>query len=180
MARPQKYNADYFPHSNDLRNDRRVKALRGKFGSVGYTAYVMLLEILTKSDHFQIAYSELEMELLAGDFGIESALFSDIIQYLLSLNLLEEKDNIIYSPDLNESLQGLVEYRQKERSRKSNRKQQQIEVSPVENTVLHTENPETESFSVRKNPHSKVKYSIVGLSCQFMSYRQFANDSLSY
>lgn len=30
MASHKKYNTDYFPHNNDMRNDRRCKALRRK------------------------------------------------------------------------------------------------------------------------------------------------------
>lgn len=46
MARPIKNNADYFSHDIGMRNDMKIKALRRKYGLVGYASYVMLIEII--------------------------------------------------------------------------------------------------------------------------------------
>ena len=46
MARPKRYNADYFSHDSGMRDDPKVKALRNKFGIVSYKR-----EILVKIDN---------------------------------------------------------------------------------------------------------------------------------
>ena len=35
MPRPLKANIDYFPHSNNMRNDPKLKAVRARFGING-------------------------------------------------------------------------------------------------------------------------------------------------
>ena len=47
MARPKKQYCDYFSHDRDMRNHRKIKALRTKFGVNGYAVWVMILEVLT-------------------------------------------------------------------------------------------------------------------------------------
>ena len=41
MARPKKNYCDYFPHDRDMRNHRKVKAIRTKFGPIGYAIWSM-------------------------------------------------------------------------------------------------------------------------------------------
>ena len=162
MARPQKHNADYFPHGTDLRNDRRSKALRNKYGAEGYGVFNMLLEALAHSDHFEITYNPLEVELLAGDFEVEAEKLSSIIEYLLKLELLEQREAFIFSPVHNELKKLLVESREKERKRKTDGKPIQTEVfhaeNPVQNPqgeVLQAENPVFQT----ENTQSKVNES---------------------
>ena len=50
MARPKKNYCDYFPHDRDMRNHRKVKAIRTKFGPIGYAIWSMTLEYLTGID----------------------------------------------------------------------------------------------------------------------------------
>jgi hypothetical protein len=148
MARPQKNNADYFGHPGDFRNDRRCKALRAKFGHQGYGAFLMILEVLTASDYFHIKKTPFELELLSGDFDIESNLFAEIVEYLLSLGLLEiNKSNFLCSPLLRNSLQHLQKYRKRERIRNQKRKIDKIPtkevypmVNPPEEAVYHVVN----------------------------------------
>ncbi|MBL4705443.1 MAG: DUF4373 domain-containing protein [Flavobacteriales bacterium] len=44
MARPLKNNADYFSHDNNMRNDKKILAVRRKYGSDGYSVWCMILE----------------------------------------------------------------------------------------------------------------------------------------
>ena len=60
MARPIKNNADYFTHDSQMRNHRKIKALRYKFGLIGYAVYNMLLEVLTNAENFKFEWDELE------------------------------------------------------------------------------------------------------------------------
>lgn len=122
MARPHKKNAEYFPHFRDFRNNRRCKAIRSKFGPEGYAYLIMLLESLTYSDGFKISNTDLEIELLAGDFDVDSTLLKQLIDYCAELGLLDKENGFIQSPELSASLQPLMEYRKKERDRSIQRK----------------------------------------------------------
>jgi len=108
MGRPKKSNADYFSHDADMRNDRRLKALRQKFGIKSYAVYCMLLEILTDSDHIQLTLNEMEMELISGDMGIDSQELSDIIANMETLNLVQiDQDKMLRCKKLDERLSGV-------------------------------------------------------------------------
>ena len=120
MARPKKYNADYFPHNNDMRNDRRCKALRSKFNLEGYAVFVMLLETLTGANHFQIEDNKMELELIAGDIDIDSKKLNAILEYLVKLGLLVKDGDLISSPMLNDLKNILNDIREKDRGRKIN------------------------------------------------------------
>jgi len=93
MARPIKNNADYFPHETAMRNDRRVRSLRKKHGEGGYGIYCMLLEILTESQGLQVELNPLERQLILDDLDLEESLFTDVIDTLLMLGLMQRDDN---------------------------------------------------------------------------------------
>ena len=119
MARPIKHNADYFPHDADMRNDPRIKALRRKFGIEGYGVYSMLLEFLADSDYFEFKNDSLSLELVAGDFDIETDKLVTILQYCFQLDLfqLDAKTNIISCKSLDKRLEPLLSKRKRDRSR---------------------------------------------------------------
>jgi len=112
MARPKRYNADYFSHDSGMRNDPKVKALRNKYGANGYAVWCMMLEILTASDFFTREIDDIEMEILSADFGIDANLFSEILSYMVRLRLLQAGDNGEYlSQKLIVRLQPVVDKR---------------------------------------------------------------------
>lgn len=117
MARPIKNNADYFPHDADMRNDPRIKALRRKFGIEGYGVYSMLLESLTDADYFEFKNDSLSLELVAGDFDIETEKLVTILQYCFQLDLfqLDAVTNIISCKSLDKRLEPLLSKRKRDR-----------------------------------------------------------------
>ena len=119
MARPIKLNADYFSHDSDMRNDPKVKALRRKFHHSGFSVWVMLLETLTDADNFEIEFTDLNMELLAGDFDIETDLLREILQYFEKVNLITVNDGFLFSKRLKERFSTLITKREQYRSRVS-------------------------------------------------------------
>jgi hypothetical protein len=131
MARPQKFNAEYFSHDAGMRNDTKVKALRRKFKE-GYAVWNMLLEYLTDAEHFQFQATPLTLELLGGDFDIEPERLKSIIDYCIEIGLLQEAQGIIASRNHKERFKTLL----------SKRKPSESGVSGVD------------------NPHSIVKDSI--------------------
>ena len=80
MARPQKNNADYFPHDKDMWSDRKVVALRNKFGLEGYAIWNLLLESLCGCENFEL--NETEQNLLAGCWNIEEEKLKEIFRRL--------------------------------------------------------------------------------------------------
>jgi hypothetical protein len=156
MARPKKYNADYFPHNNDMRNDRRCKALRSKFNLEGYAVFVMLLETLTGANHFQIEDNKMELELIAGDIDIDSKKLNAILEYLVKLGLLVKEGDLISSPMLNDLKNILNDIREKDRGRKINVSENPTKENDIkENEVFQSENKVIQS----ENAQSKVKES---------------------
>lgn len=142
MARPKKENADYFSHDKDMRNDPKIRALRKKFKQ-GYSVFNMLLEVLTGSDNFFIELSEIEIELLAGDFDEEAEILTQIIDYCVKVKLLLKEENRIYSCGLKKRLQPVIDKR-----------------NIAEQRFLE-QKLKTTGVSVTETTQSKVKYSKV-------------------
>lgn len=117
MARPKKDNADYFSHDNDMRNDPKVKALRKKFKHEGYSIYNMMLELLCRESNFKVELSELNVELISGDFDCEPSQLRCILNYCSTVNLFVIIDNVIYSNGLVKRLQPVVDKRIKAKER---------------------------------------------------------------
>lgn len=111
MARPRKNNAEWFSHDAGLRNHRKVKAARQKFGAEGYAAFVMFLEVLADAEDFKIRFSEDEIDLLAGDFEIETEKLEKIVNFFLKIGLLQTEDGFLYNSHLVERLSPLTKKR---------------------------------------------------------------------
>jgi hypothetical protein len=151
MARPKKKGADYFPHSKNLRNDRRVKALIVKRGLPGFAVYVMFLEMLCEADFHSLAWDESEKALIAGDMFSSPEEVSQVVESCLSLGLLSlSEEEEIFSSDLIEALSPLYEKRAKDRKRKG---------FPVENNSFLRENPRGKGVSPGNGTQRKVKES---------------------
>jgi len=143
MARPKKNNADYFSHDNDMRNDEKLKAVRRKFKHEGYSIWNMMLEKLSKSDGFTMKYNDMNIELWAGDFEIETERLREILDYFLRLELLTHLAGEIFSENMIRRFSGLMERRNKKRD----------EFKP--------DKTKTGEVLTDHNPQSKVEYSKV-------------------
>lgn len=90
MARPRKYNADYFPHDSRARHDEKIQMLLRKYGHKGYAVWFMLLEKLTHSDYFTVTLDgEMDLEMMALDFHLESAQeLTELLEFMDKLQLL--------------------------------------------------------------------------------------------
>ena len=118
MARPLINNAQYFAHDANMRNDRKIKALRKKFSHMGYSVYNCLLEALADSDYFEMDLSGQEADLWAADFDCSTSELTEIVHFCIQIGLLQKKDNnVIYSMYLNEKLAPLLNKRRLDRER---------------------------------------------------------------
>lgn len=153
MARPAKNYCEYFSHDRDMRNHRKIKAIRTKFGVNGYGIWCMLLEYLTGLDGNVFAYSDVEIELMAGDFGVSVTEIRNVVDYCLKLELLFMKDGFINSESLDERLKSVYE----KRSVAKTRSKQQDRI----NGKFTGKNTDSVGVSVTEMPQSKVKESKV-------------------
>ena len=138
MARPKKDNADYFSHDKDMRNDNKLKAVRRKFKNEGYAIWNMLLEHLTDCDFFEYEYTELNIELLSGDFDIEPKLLKEIIDYFILLNLLILEGGFIKSLQLIKRFDSLLSKRKRDNKRviASENPQSKVKESKVKEIII--------------------------------------------
>jgi hypothetical protein len=153
MARPIKNYCDYFTHDRDMRNHRKVKALRNKFSITGYAIWVMILEYLTGVDGNEFENSDTELEIISGDFGVPFDDIRNVINYCLKLEMIFEKNGFIHSESLDERLSVVYEKRKvsKELSKKQCRSKGKYNNNNTVDGVV----------SVETMPQSKVKYSKV-------------------
>ena len=112
MARPRKNNAEYFSHDANLRNNIKIRAIRSKYSqNIGYSAYNMLLEILTDADNFRIENTDLQKTLIAWDIGIDEDLYSDILDFMVSIGLMQRDKEWIWNDHLIERMQPVINKR---------------------------------------------------------------------
>ena len=153
MARPIKNYCDYFPHDRDMRNHRKVKAIRTKYGVSGYAIWSMTLEYLTGIDGNVLEYSDVEFELMAGDFGVSATEIRDVLDYCIKLEMLFLNNGFINSESLDERL--VPVYEKRGRSKSNSRKQQRV------NGKFVISNAVSDGVSVAEKPQSKVNKSKV-------------------
>ena len=117
MARPLKINANYFSHDNTMRNNRKILALRAKFGHLGYSIWNMFLEILTESNYSKIELDEQELILLAGDFQSKPEEIKEVLEFCIQIRLLHKEDNTYWSENLVERLSWILDFREKNKQK---------------------------------------------------------------
>lgn len=123
MGRPSKNNCEYFTHQTTMRNHRKIKALRNKFGQVvGYAFWVMMLEYLTEMDGHVMEYTDTEIEMFTAELGIVSTETKEMIEFCIKLELLFVKDGFIHSQSLDEMLAPVYEKRGKAKERSAAQK----------------------------------------------------------
>lgn len=153
-GRPSKNNVDYFPHFNNLRNHRKVRAIRNKFGqALGLAFWCLILEWLIEHDGLEFEYSDMEVEMLSVELDISAAELREMVDYCVKLEMLFLTDsNFLYSDSLNEKLSPVFEKRNRERERSLTRKRR-------ENGQFQPKKGHTTGVSAAEKPQSKVKKS---------------------
>lgn len=136
-----------------MRNHRKIKAVRNKFGITGYAIWCMILEYLTGNDGNEFEFSESELELISGDFGVSVTEISDILNYCIKLELLFLKDGFINSESLDERLNPVYEKRKIAKSISKKQLRNGGKFSSI--------NTESNGVSVTEMPQSKVNKSKV-------------------
>lgn len=163
MARPVKNSCDYFPHDVGMRNHRKIKSLRQKFGVTGYAVWCMLLELLTGCDGNVFEDSEIELEIISGDFGVSVTEIRGVLDYCYKLELLFVNNGFVSSESLDERLKPVYDKRKTNKSLSA--KQKRISGKFVSNTedsgVTDAETTVSIGVTEAETPQSKVKESKV-------------------
>lgn len=99
MSRPKKENLDYFPFDVSFFTDRKIRALKGRFGSDGVLVYLYLLcEIYGNYGYYTVLDEDLIL-CMSDDLGLEENLTRQIVAFLLSRSLLQRLDNKLAKSD---------------------------------------------------------------------------------
>lgn len=90
MARVLKEGLDYFPFDVDFFSDKKIKRLRARFGTDGIAVYIYLLCEIYRSGYY-IDYDEDLILDISDELNISENLTTQIMNYLLSRSLLNDK-----------------------------------------------------------------------------------------
>jgi hypothetical protein len=165
MARPIKHNADYFSHDNNMRNDIKIKAVRRKYNSAGYALYIMILELLTSNEYFEIEWNEDNIELLSPDFDMDTEVITDIVNYCIKLNLLQITNGYLHCDTLTERLEETLLLRRKGYC-SNNSKRMSVSGVNVNNNLVNVNIYPQSKVKESKLKESKVNESIVNESIE--------------
>lgn len=153
MGRPAKHNADYFPHDTGMRDDKKLKAVRARFKLEGYAVYNMLLESITESDLICVKWNQIEIEMLAGDFGIESERLVEMVDYFCTIDLFQKVNGHIFCRQLDRRLKPVFDKRKVDLG--SLRSENGVSDTETNKSVETTELPSRDS-KVKKSKEKKI------------------------
>lgn len=114
MARPTKQTVDYFSHDCDMRNDIKIKALRRKYKHLGYSIYIITLELLGDTEYFQMKWDDTNIELLASEYDCDTDILKEIIEYCIQLNLFQIDYGYLHCPQFTKRLEDTLLVRRKD------------------------------------------------------------------
>ena len=89
MARPIREGLLYFPFDTDFFQDKKIRALKGRYGTDGLAVYIYLLCEIYKAGYYIVSDDDLIL-CLADDLNISEGSTRQIISFLLSRSLLTE------------------------------------------------------------------------------------------
>lgn len=168
MARPKKENAEYFSHDANMRNDPKVKALRKKFQD-GYAVYNMFLEYLTDCVLFEVEMTDLEFEILSGDFDVDVEILKEILDYCIKIGLLIKSENVFFSNGLKKRLQPVLDKRNNAKTKFLQQKLGKEIQETQKNLVSVTEKTQSK-VKESKGKESKVKNSKEDISARKLKF----------
>lgn len=91
MARPQKKGLSYFPFDVDFFNDRKIKILFSKFGSMGIMIYIYIICEIYKEKGYYLLLDEETVDFFCSELKITKNEFADFIEFFLKKNLFDKK-----------------------------------------------------------------------------------------
>jgi hypothetical protein len=153
MARPTKQNVDYFSHDCDMRNDIKIKALRRKYKHLGYSIYIITLELLGDTEYFQMKWNDDSIELLTPEYDCDIEELKEVMNYCFQLNLFQLTHGYLHCINFTNRLEETVLSRRKDYCSNN---------SPI--SKLSLVNVDNNRVNDNIKPQSKVKESKVNKS----------------
>jgi len=90
MARPQRYNVDYFPHY--ISDGKKMFIIESRFGNDGYATWFKILETLSKTDHHYIdLFDQPTLMFLAARCHVTEDRLIEIIDAIVMLGELDSE-----------------------------------------------------------------------------------------
>ena len=91
MARPKKQGLLYFSFDTDFfYSDRRIKALRARFGNDGIVLYIWILCEAYKDKGYYLIYDDDCIDNMITDLGLTEGFIEQVMEYLASRSLLTQ------------------------------------------------------------------------------------------
>ena len=91
MARPKKQGLLYFSFDTDFfYSDRRIKALRARFGNDGIVLYIWILCEAYKDKGYYLIYDDDCIDNMMTDLGLTEGFIKQVMEYLASRSLLTQ------------------------------------------------------------------------------------------
>jgi DnaD/phage-associated family protein len=93
--------AIYFSHDSNARNDIKIKAMRKEYGSIGYAAFWIIIEMLRESDDYALPlkiYTHIAIEDEVGETEFDSEKF--IMDCIVKYELFETDNKNFWSKSL--------------------------------------------------------------------------------
>jgi hypothetical protein len=72
-----------------MRNDIKIKALRRKYKHLGYSIYIITLELLGDTEYFQMKWDDISIELLTPEYDCDVDELKEVMNYCFQLNLFQ-------------------------------------------------------------------------------------------
>ena len=88
MSRPQKKGLDYFPFDVGFFADKKIKALRGRYGADGVTVYLYLLCGIYQEGYYTL-WDEDFLDAAIADLGMSEEKIGQIMNFLFGRSLLD-------------------------------------------------------------------------------------------
>lgn len=99
MARPIRDNLKYFSFDVDFFEDKKIRALKGRYGSDGVISYIYVLCQIYKDKGYYAELTEDFILCMSDDLNLTEGFTRQVLKYLLSRSLLIEiKDSTLAKP----------------------------------------------------------------------------------
>ena len=91
MARPPKSGLSYFPFDVEFFTDKKIRALKGRYGADGITLYMYLLCQIYRDKGYYLQVDDDFMDVTADDLNFSSEKIGQIMNFLLERSLFDDK-----------------------------------------------------------------------------------------
>ena len=165
MARPQKKGIDYFPFDVGFFKDRKIKALKGRFGADGIMIYIFLL-CEAYDEEYYIQADEEFIDYAAGELSMSFEKIGQVINFLCRRSLFDNtlftSDKVLTSHGIQRRFQLAIKTRAQKTPVEVERKYwvlNESETEPYIKVVKNYGSSEKNSSSSEKNPDFSEKNS---------------------